>query len=428
MLWYSLVIIFSLLVNSCVSKKSEPTDPIFPNTPCDHYGNCSVKVPFYYDDPSNTEYLDLKFKVYKGDTTKAAIVYLNGGPGGNVDPKDKFRDNISIKRTLIIFNPRGVNDNKVHQSIRQTDFYTTKNLARDAIKVISAMHFDNYILYGSSYGTLLGTVITDLIRQTKELALPRNLVIEGVLGRAFKAGEVYQDYVKQWNDLRNGLNSETQNFLKQDYPYGNSISREDLGVFIDAFLGYSPGVLKKFLELRNPVHKDLIRDVVMKSGNLEQTSIFKSIACQEIIREFYSFSLDKNLGLHVNVDHGFCDQIKIRDSFDAANYDLAVPVYYLQGELDPATAVWQANYHKTNVKAQKKSFHLFHNASHSVTNNELENCLEKMWDAIDQNKSINTAVNACVSQTQLHLHGKPMNLESEMQRALEAIKLNSHPL
>ncbi len=433
-----LFLVLALFLTQCASKsqnnsKTSGTSNFnnssqSQNKVCNHIGQCQIDLPLYYDVPQERGTFSYKFRKFEGKANRPTIVYLAGGPGAILsDNYDSVRTSISQRSPVVLFDARGVGVNAVHKEIYGKEFYKSKYLARDVIEVLSALNIKDYILYGSSYGTMLASITADMIEKTKTIPSPRAVVVEGVLGRFIRTREEAKgSFIDLWKVVLKTLNEDTKNFLKQEFPYGESISRVEIGTFISNLLAYDIVLLKTMLEYGDAGKG--IRDLVKECGTdpVANSEIFKTIACQEIldIDPPFFFNLTKDLTLEDVRFPSYCENLPVTDAFDAKKYRITSPLYYLQGELDPATPVWQAEYHRDNILAANHIyFNVVPNAAHSVLG-KLSRCKEEIWDKIASNESIENVISWCIQPSQLNLTGT--TLKSKIEALRQNLRAGPH--
>ena len=161
------------------------------------------------------------------------VIYLAGGPGGSATRRTQwFLDrgrSLWTGRDLVLFDQRGIGNSKPrlecaqyrhdYADIRNRDLdpdeelewsveallgckrtlsdrgidlsaYTSASTAADVADIVSAMDFDSFNLYGTSYGTLLAlTVMRDFP------AGVRSVILDGVLPLQIS---LYETYYAEW--------------------------------------------------------------------------------------------------------------------------------------------------------------------------------------------------------------------------------------
>lgn len=83
------------------------------------------------------------------------------------------------------------------------------------------------------------------------------------------------------------------------------------------------------------------------------------MACREITNAIPASNIDvvlKDGNLMSNPDLGtLCTGFQVDAPFDVADYPYSAPTYYFLGEVDPATPLWQGNYHFENNLASPRT-------------------------------------------------------------------------
>ncbi len=144
------------------------------------------------------------------------IIFLPGGPGASsINTSDaalnqKFPDDFGI----ILTDPRGVGCNSNGWRSFPNEFYSTENFASDILAIIEKQGLDNYYIYGTSYGTVLATIVAQKIWQ-KHLVPPKAVVLEGTLGKFFEAGQDLLEFINQWKRVQVELPKSTLEKLRE---------------------------------------------------------------------------------------------------------------------------------------------------------------------------------------------------------------------
>jgi len=230
--------------------------------------------------------------------------------------------------------------------------------------MIDHLALDNYVLYGHSYGTELATVVASRLG-----AAPHAVLLEGVLGRAFHAGELpAQAYSDQWaNVLRPSLPADAQAILDGDAPLG--IDGTLWGKYMMAMMPRGSGaqghpLINSLLLLSQDVatqtgtnvddNRAMLAAEVRSFADLEGVTpaglvLQRHVACREISDKIPSDNID------VVLDHGLlvpsprvgtlCTGLTLDAPYDAATDRIVAPSFYFVGELDPATPKLQSDYH-----------------------------------------------------------------------------------
>lgn len=175
------------------------------------------------------------------------VIYLPGGPGEA--SIDQFTPDALDPFTVIQTDPRGVGCNSEAETGTRIpdEGFRSEFLASDVLGIIHELKLDHYVLYGISYGTLLGTIVA---AKTEQIGNPpQALVLEGVLGSAFKPGESIQGYIDQWNLLKMRVAPAVRTELEKPLPLGKT--REEWGMWIMQMLkiGVYPYIGDIFLQL-----------------------------------------------------------------------------------------------------------------------------------------------------------------------------------
>ena len=127
--------------------------------------------------PFNTFFLETEDKLHSiyveecGNKNGIPIIYLHGGPGGSIDPKNRRYFNPK-KYRIILFDQRGSGKSRPRGSITKN---TTKDLVNDMEKIRNILQIKKWIIVGGSWGSTLA-----LIYAIKNSSKVLGMVLRGV--------------------------------------------------------------------------------------------------------------------------------------------------------------------------------------------------------------------------------------------------------
>jgi pimeloyl-ACP methyl ester carboxylesterase len=147
----------------------------------------SIEVPL---NDGSADSLEVHYQIVapgvSSEKNGTTLVVLPGGPEATLEKniKDGFRRWPSeMPKFVMDYRGFGVNapvDMKIFESEGFKDFNTT-TIAKDIILVLKAEGIENYIVFGRSFGTLIGTKV-GAMAENMGLKKPRAVVLEGSLG------------------------------------------------------------------------------------------------------------------------------------------------------------------------------------------------------------------------------------------------------
>jgi len=294
------------------------------------------------------------------DASLPVLVFLPGGPGSaSTDKPPSF---VPEGWGYLMTDPRGVGCNTLAQipadATASGAFFQTSEIAKDVVAAIREKQLSNFLLFGISYGTLLGTTVIDELEEQK-LSPPRAVVLEGVLGRAFTDSFVGGEYIKQWDRVRTVLPADVLNELDTaDAPYG--ISQDG---WSRVLMNFMP---RGTLETANTVaalstsqsEETRTQVVTMFKALAEaiphtlpgEIELYRQVACREIADTVPHNDLDVvfsqgKLVRNIREDGTKCNGLRLTTPFDSAKHQFNTKVYYFLGTDDVATPFWQGVYH-----------------------------------------------------------------------------------
>jgi pimeloyl-ACP methyl ester carboxylesterase len=300
---------------------------------------------------------------YKAPTQAGAPVLVNlpGGPGET--SMGGPPDFLPAGWGYLLTDPRGVGCNRLAQlpsGSRATAFYQTKELAADVVAAIRTLEEgQSYVLFGASYGSVLGQTVATLLDQ-EQLAAPQAVVLEGVMGRAYLPEYVGAGYIEQWERLRPALPDDVRGELDGNpAPYGLDVTTWSRA--LAALLRASPAATLQALSAlasSDPDARGQAREVVRQAGSEqretpEQRELHRQISCREIVDTTPDNGLDVmfangHLVRNQAQEGSLCRHLRVTAPFDALATQFPARVYYFVGEDDVATPPWQSAYAHDN--------------------------------------------------------------------------------
>jgi pimeloyl-ACP methyl ester carboxylesterase len=313
-----------------------------------------VKRTFLLGNSKSTFSYGFRFKA-PSKPGAPVLVYLPGGPGStSTEAPPTF---VPEGWGYLLTDPRGVGCNTLAQlpSPEQAGtFFNTQAIAADVIAAIQNRSLNNYILFGLSYGTLLGTTVAHEIERQR-LTPPKAVVLEGVLGRAFVNEFVAASFIEEFDRLRTLLPVEVLHELDtQEAPFG--IDAVSWSILLGRLMPAGPTVVTRFLTaLASPSKEATLNSIRALTSQpphteLGDVELYRQVACREIASTVPASNLDVilthgHLVRNVVEEGTKCRELKLVDPFDSAKNQFKAKAYYFIGESDVATPAWQGIYH-----------------------------------------------------------------------------------
>lgn len=345
-----------------ISPQSVPTMAASPALPahCSSPEMHRINRPASLDDPTVGRFA-YRFR-YKPPAAAGAPVLVNlpGGPGlTSTQTPPGF---IPPDWGYLLTDPRGTGCNTLKDTPYgppASQFFRTSEIAADVVAAIESLAAgQSTVLFGTSYGSVVGQTAAALLEARGVAA--RAVVLEGVLGRAFRADEfIGAAYIDQWDRVQGLLPDDVRAQLGgSPTPYGLDAmtwSRALVDMLPD-----SPATTLQLLAALSPrVDPDeavraTIVDRIRKRGADNpvppgRRELHRHITCREIadtapdnglIVVFMSGLLVRN-----SADEGtLCRDLLLTSPFDSAAIGYAAPVYTFVGDDDVAAPAWQASY------------------------------------------------------------------------------------
>jgi len=304
------------------------------------------------------------------------------------------------------------------------DGLSTETLAQDIIAVIRLRKLTNYYLYGHSYGSQVATVLASLIER-QNLTPPKAVILSGVLGRFFhgESETTIAQLETQWNRLKPLLPARAVSIMQGIDPLG--IPSDTWANFL-LWGFYKQSVLVKgemefplrdqltLLGSSEPRDAERLKAIVLapspgpqkapeeKAAEARMNSI---IACREIADVDYDLHFEG--GEFLFGDKTDCSPFTFDRPYDAKNWPITQPIFYLSGELDPAAPPYQAQYHVAAEPRTDRFLIFVSDAGHSKIGDLMPDCREGLWMSFaTKGAGLSEALSACTVKSRLSLFPK----------------------
>jgi pimeloyl-ACP methyl ester carboxylesterase len=345
----------------------------------------SISIPLY-GDSQESQKIPYRYKFLPPtDPESPTVVFLQGGPGGTSMEynREDFQE-LPPGVGILLLDPRGVGCNSADLP---PEAYQTRFLAEDVIEIIDQLKLNNYILYGASYGTLLATVVagtieSGTIKSTRRVPPPRAIVLTGVIGKEYKRGTWSLPIVNGWEQIKRKLPKNIiKNLSAEPLPFGASPLAWGRFITFKMNEGDHPGggselefrLQNLFSTATDPHVFESEKNWLLnleKGPSADEARLYRYIACREIAADQdgndSSFQL-KSGQLIPPHDEKFCSGVGQRDPFDSALWLTSSPIFYLQGDKDLSTPLFQGEYHFRNQKRSHRTFVQIAGGGHTVS-------------------------------------------------------------
>ena len=390
--WVFYLFIFFISFDAFASPKCDYSDVYQIQVSLNPKDPKSKKIPYYYRLKNGT------------DSQNPTVIFIPGGPG---EHSIGFDPTVPAQYSLIQIDPRGTGCNQEVFDQEDRSFYNGENLAHDILELIIKLKLKNYIVYGSSYGTVLATILTNTLAK-KYTHQPISLVLESTLGRATESlKEAYGHFSEIWNEKFKPLTMEQKKPFLSDSPFG--LTQEELGEFLFQALYGEESYLDQLIKMgtksenHDYIKRAITRDLtaLAKQEESENEYLFKKISCEELHR--FPVAQPKLIAgkLEFEAASYYCEEFFLSNPFDSKNYPISVPIYYFVGKKDPITPPWQTNLHFIKQpELTKKTQTIISNEPHAALQ-ALTECQTEVWEAMYKHLPLKNALKECPQEVKI---------------------------
>ena len=266
----------------------------------------------------------------------------------------------------------------------------------------------NYIVFGISYGTVLGTTVVHEL-ELERVPPPRAVVLEGVLGKAFEAGFVGAEYITQWDCVRTRLPADVLAELDtKSAPY--DVPAAGWSRYLMELLNFGPEFVASDLAgLSSTAPEDVrratlagIEGVAAETGAMAEgeEEMLRQIACRELDDTlvanglFAAFQAGK-LVRNTTQEGTLCKNLTLTDPYDSADLQSAPKVYYFLGDSDVATPFSQGTYHYDHRGGAAVKITTIDGGHNSLQFNQMECAPALMASIAAGGADLSTALASC---------------------------------
>lgn len=379
-----------------------------------------LALPRDYADASLGTF-DYAFEYVPAEAGKPTVVYIPGGPGqAAIGELSDWVERVPAGYGLVLTDPRGVGCNFVAPEGLKISFFQSEYVARDVLSAAQQLNLDNYMIYGISYGTVVATMAGSIAERDAGWPKPKAVVLEGVLGRGFNsAAEADQKYEDLWQRdmaklaLDKGA-AKAELFKASTLPLGRTAD-EWLGVLRSTMM-YGSLVDKNGTKMDvtyeimaravsdNATERDWA-ETIFASMNEDDGSFVEGsdtfyayIACSEVFPDLRAMAFTN--GEFVRTGGNLCTDNEIAKTaplFQASTWPITAPIYYFEGEQDPATpaTLARSEHFEKQTGSKARQFLLVKEAGHNPFGINMEDCKDAVWGAIATVGDFKAAVNTC---------------------------------
>ncbi len=334
---------------------------------------------------------------------RPTVVYLTGGPG---QTSHWGQSALSGDYNVLMFDVRGVGCSRprTYEQYLTPSFYSSENVAADLEVLRKSLNIQKWSLYGVSYGTIPATIYASkFASHTTSVVLEgvaydpeslwiqnhrRRLILEAI---ALRSPEII-NLIK--NIETNGVESAWFFNWSRDQLMPNN----GYGFYKETLAGFSNSdTFARFIKMLQEQYGPQPEYPRNELFLLNEVPYFM-IVCQELAIADYPTELVWNWAgdaidsVNKEIIQS-CQLLNARTTkeYSAVNYPILAPVFYFQGQNDPATEAHGAQKHFDKVAQGTKQMFLLENGGHNpnlqILKEEVEGQHEVTLNAILGKKS-----------------------------------------
>ncbi|MDQ3339437.1 MAG: alpha/beta hydrolase [Myxococcota bacterium] len=411
-----------LLVSACAVADDSDLDANGGGGKADDAAACTTREVRRIERPvipgaSKSKKFSYAFRVSPGtDPNAPTVIFLPGGPGQT--SIEMAREDLAVppRYTVVFTDPRGVGCNAPARGEQfPDDFFTSANLASDVVALVNELKPSSYMLYGISYGTLLGTTTAAQLDAAK-VAPPIAVVLEGVVTRAFQPGEEAAEYSRQWAaalarqapEIQRQFTGDTLPLGLDAKAWGGAISQwlsmgtiTGTGNLLDMHLGaLTPGQSQMTLDAVKMGVEQYAAGSAHSSHAPQLLHLFERVGCREITET--NFDLFHLTGGKLQPVGDVCSRFDLATPYDAKDHPVRSPIFYLNGERDPNTPHTLALAHVAAQPQTDRAFISVPDGGHNPFSLSLGGCAPALWSSFEaRGAGLEQALATCEAATKL---------------------------
>ena len=282
--------------------------------------------------------------------SKGTVVYMCGGPGV-VYTSEGRPESIPPDLDVVVFDYLGTGQNERTGNVEELSIESQGQVVTGLVK---SLGLQNYVLYGSSFGTTVATVAASQLSRGSGAIKPKMVILDGVVSRGADLNHeaaVSRAANRTWELLSDSDRRKFGEVYDQKTKNMSATQRAELDSRIIQALQAGPRIAAEML-------RDFIKGKEAEDHFVPQTVSgnrqYRAAGCQQL-RPRTAPAQDRFLGGRVqNTRIGVdapgepspCDCPLINRPFDSASHQIqGVPVLYINSEFDVSTPIEGARRH-----------------------------------------------------------------------------------
>lgn len=338
--------------------------------------------------PINGRNTPVKFERHRAWITpsKGTVVYFCGGPGVSCSSEGR-PGSIPPDMDVVLFDYMGVRDNA---GVANTEQMSIESQAQVGVGLIKSLNLNNYVLYGSSFGTTVATVATAQLSNSSGVRKPKMVVLDGVVSRGQDLNHeaaIGRAANRAWDLLSS---EDRQKFTSRYDAAVANMSAKDRSVLDGHLIGSLEGSPRDAADaLRDFTNGNLRRSPNMPESEATNRQ-YRAAGCQQLRprqapnaeRFFGGRVQNTRIGVDAAEEQTPCDCPLIDRPFNSQQHQIKnIPILYINSETDVLTPIEGARQHmSTQTSTREKLLLSVRDGGHGDLEG-LTTCSGLVWNA-----------------------------------------------
>ena len=366
-----------------------------------------LELPLDRKNPSGPAF-GLAYRVYESygrELPAGTILWILGGPGQPAFARFAAAPPRPSSFRHVVFDIRGIECSRFPGQAGFGDAFSTEAIAADTVELVRFLGLKDYLLFGSSYGTVHAQVVSSLLSNDRANR-PLRVVLEGTLSRAFALGghEVFEGFARQWQAsfwrLPEGIRAaflthgklplnlsrdEWGTSIMNALVYGSFPEFKDGSWVTTDLLGYILGVATAGAPEAQENVRAILKTINARGARGDEESFaYRRLTCRELSdSDNVRATLTEDGRLEAPGARGaFCGDLALDRPYRSSDHPSSIPTFYFQGSADPATPPWMAREKFERQGTPGDRYVSVVGAGHPALEQGLGDCWDELWTSL----------------------------------------------